>query len=124
MLDVNAIVFGGEGFDVRQQTAKMYGGTGYATLEPRHKCYQATSILGFSFPLALRGDRWSRGHLYRVTQIEVAGGVGRTIRLGFNPGEFLDFILGWTTLDIFDDDLEWTKRQSNHELKATGRPAP
>ncbi len=31
---------------------------------------------------------------------------GLTLGLGFNPGELLDFILGWTTLDIFKDDIE------------------
>ena len=40
------------------------------------------------------------------TQIEVAAGLYRGIRLGINPGEILDFILGWTTIDIFDDDLK------------------
>jgi hypothetical protein len=40
------------------------------------------------------------------TQIEVAAGIYRGIRLGINPGEILDFILGWTTIDIFDDDLK------------------
>jgi hypothetical protein len=39
------------------------------------------------------------------TQVEVVGGLLSTFRLGINPGEFLDFILGWTTIDIFDDDL-------------------
>ena len=40
------------------------------------------------------------------TQIEVAAGIYRGIRFGINPGEILDFILGWTTIDIFDDDLK------------------
>ena len=41
------------------------------------------------------------------TQCEVAVGTFfPSIRLGFNPGELLDFILGWTTIDIFRDDLE------------------
>ena len=35
-----------------------------------------------------------------------------TIRLGLNPGELIDFLLGWSTVDIFDDDrpLEDKKR--------------
>ncbi len=40
------------------------------------------------------------------TQLEVAAGallVGA--RVGFNPGELLDFLLGWTTLDIYGDDV-------------------
>ena len=39
------------------------------------------------------------------TQVEVAGGLGLTLRLGFNAGELVDFILGWSTLDIFNDDI-------------------
>ena len=35
-------------------------------------------------------------------------------RLGLNPGELLDFGLGWTTLDIFADDLE--ARESKETL--------
>lgn len=45
--------------------------------------------------------------------IDVVVGLGGSIRAGFNPGELLDFILGWTTIDIFDDDLERKKRKSN-----------
>jgi len=39
------------------------------------------------------------------TQIEVVAGLGGTVRVGFNPGELLDFILGWTTFDLFKDDV-------------------
>ena len=28
-----------------------------------------------------------------------------TFRAGVNVGELIDFLLGWTTLDIFGDDL-------------------
>jgi len=42
---------------------------------------------------------------YYYTQFEVCLGCLRGIRLGVNPGELLDFLLGWTTLDIFSDDL-------------------
>ena len=43
------------------------------------------------------------------TQLEVTGGLLGTIRLGFNPGELLDFILGWTTVDIYKDDINKTE---------------
>lgn len=39
------------------------------------------------------------------TQLEVVLAAGGSLRLGFNPGELLDFLLGWTTLDIFGDDV-------------------
>jgi hypothetical protein len=69
----------------------------------RHKSYHGTSYV----PLVAWVDdpsnastRWAYN-----TQIEVAGGLGLTVRLGFNPLELLDFIIGWTTLDILDDDI-------------------
>jgi hypothetical protein len=43
---------------------------------------------------------------YYYTQIEIVAGLGGTVRLGVNPGELLDFLLGWTTLDIYRDDLK------------------
>ncbi len=41
----------------------------------------------------------------QYTQIEVAGGAILTVRAGFNIGEFLDFLLGWFTVDLYDDDF-------------------
>lgn len=54
------------------------------------------------------GENKSRPTYY-YTQIEVNAGLGGVLRLGFNPGELLDFLLGWTTIDIFNDDLESRK---------------
>jgi hypothetical protein len=48
------------------------------------------------------------GPIYTVsywTQIEFVFGIGGTIRLGFNPGELLDFLLGWVGIDIYGDDI-------------------
>jgi len=39
------------------------------------------------------------------TQVEVVAGVLITFRVGANPGELVDFLLGWTTLDIYSDDI-------------------
>ncbi|OVE81243.1 hypothetical protein BVY04_03710 [bacterium M21] len=44
-------------------------------------------------------------HWPYLTQIEAAAGFGAGIRLGVNPGEFLDFLLGWFGLDPYCDDL-------------------
>ena len=44
------------------------------------------------------------------TDIRVTAGLGPAVTLGFNPGELLDFILGWTTIDIFNDDHRESKR--------------
>jgi hypothetical protein len=40
------------------------------------------------------------------TQFEISGGVLLSLRAGFNPGELLDFILGWTGVDIYCDDVK------------------
>lgn len=58
---------------------------------------------------------------YYYTQLEVAAGAGYTVRLGFNPGELLDFLLGWTTLDILGDDVGLPP--TKEELVATLAPA-
>jgi hypothetical protein len=56
------------------------------------------------------------------TQIEVAGGFIATLRVGFNPGELLDFIVGWTTIDLFGDDLGMRRlRKERAEATATER---
>ncbi len=52
-------------------------------------------------------DKRQPWHYY--SQIEVVVGLGPSVRAGFNPGELLDFLLGWTTVDIYDDDLEKIK---------------
>ena len=49
------------------------------------------------------------------TQIEIQAALGLSLRLGFNPGELLDFILGWTTMDIYNDDLERKKQKEKIE---------
>ena len=41
----------------------------------------------------------------RWTQIEVAAGLLGGVRLGFNPGELLDFLLGFFGVDLYGDDL-------------------
>ena len=56
--------------------------------------------------------------LSHYSQIEAVGGFVWTVRLGFNPGELLDFLLGWFGIDIFKDDL------AMKELKKEQREAP
>jgi hypothetical protein len=45
----------------------------------------------------------SAGHYW--TNIEVSAAFGFGARLGFNPGEMLDFLLGFAGLDLYSDDL-------------------
>jgi hypothetical protein len=59
------------------------------------------------------------------TQIEVSAGLGGTLRLGFNPGELLDFFLGWFGVDIYGDDLNARREREEAEKKAREKsPAP
>lgn len=41
---------------------------------------------------------------YYYTQLEAVIGVGLTFRIGLNPGEAVDFVLGWFGIDLFFDD--------------------
>ena len=45
----------------------------------------------------------------QLTQMDIAIGVGISIRLGINPLELVDFILGFVGLDIYDDDVAGAK---------------
>ena len=76
------------------------------TADRRHKGFAAVGI-----------GPWTRGGEFEVfrhahatphfyTQIEVAAGLGPSVRLGLNPGELLDFLLGLARVDLFGDDLE------------------
>ena len=42
-----------------------------------------------------------------LTQVDAAAGIYYTFHVGVDIAEILDFILGWTTLDIMNDDLLW-----------------
>ena len=79
--------------------------------DPRGKNYVAA---GKHFPFYSLPEDDSEYY----TQIEVAAGLFVYLRLGLNPGEALDFILGWTTVDIYGDDQMKTK-QSNQALEFT-----
>lgn len=57
------------------------------------------------------------------TQIEVVAGVGISLRLGFNPGELLDFLLGFATIDIYGDDINRTKERIEPTGACDGVPA-
>lgn len=97
--------------------ADMFIGPGPAG---RHRTaqFEHLSPLPFCYTSGLRAKQY--------TQIELAGGLLGTLRLGFNPGELLDFILGWTTIDIYGDDIEEKKKKeekSNQVSHRTDNPA-
>lgn len=41
------------------------------------------------------------------SQVELNLALGASLRLGLNPGEFVDFVLGWMLVDIYRDD-DWS----------------
>ena len=94
------IVLAGGDFGNRSELAKS-----------RNKDYEAFVFILTALPGA--PDVQPKYNPSYFTQIEVVAGLGGTIRLGFNPGELLDFILGWVTIDIFNDDLEKLKKRNN-----------
>jgi hypothetical protein len=54
-----------------------------------------------------------------LTQLEVVVGAWRTVRVGFNLGESMDFLLGWTTVDVLHDDLRHVApKQGSDEVDA------
>lgn len=103
--DIQLLLFGFEGFG--QETI------GYPTPEPeynvfdeRGKSFKAGSynVIPFWSTLA-EGVRAP----YYYTQIELVAALLGSVRVGVNPGELVDFVLGWTTIDIYNDDVEATK---------------
>ena len=84
---------------------------GSRPLLERGKGFKSRQIL-LSIPFNLSRDRDYRGAAPApfnpwpyLTNIEAGGGAFLTFRVGANPGELLDFVLGWTTLDLFGDDI-------------------
>ena len=79
----------------------------------RGKDFQARGTWPFATS-ELRTRKWSNDkfpkHPY-YTQLEIAAGLGGAFRLGFNPGELVDFILGWVKIDIFNDDIATSENE-------------
>ncbi|HOX06911.1 MAG TPA: hypothetical protein PK280_10955 [Planctomycetota bacterium] len=102
------LVFFADQFDLRYPAENPSRGMAAArgvrltgdALAERHKCHRC-AVVPLPSPLGAFMFPDSPGY---YTQLEIAAGVGGTLRLGFNPGELLDFLLGWTTLDLFRDD--------------------
>ena len=45
------------------------------------------------------------------TQMDLVVGAGPSLRVGVNPGEFLDFLLGLFLIDIYTDDIGWLSKR-------------
>ena len=100
-------------FEATILSCELFDGPPDRGQRDRGKAYSALGVPLLCF--CSNGAGWSdeiciRPYSY-YTQIEMAAGLGGTLRLGVNPGEFVDFLLGWTTLDIFDDDPGRRKKE-------------
>lgn len=98
--DFQMVCFGVEGFSL--------------TDDLRHKGFQAGATTSGEFGETyipffhrVRSSDHPASRSY-YTEIEVVLAVGGSVRIGFNPGELLDFLLGWFTVDIYGDDLTET----------------
>ena len=81
--------------------SNMFGNEGFShgvasISDKRNKDITARS----PFPLYAKG---SKAPFY--TEIEVMAGFIFSVHAGANVGELLDFVLGWTGIDIYGDDL-------------------
>ncbi|MBI3395976.1 MAG: hypothetical protein HY042_09085 [Spirochaetia bacterium] len=77
--------------------------------DPRQKEFDARSPFGTKKSMqktksVLKG-KTEFAPPYYYTQIEITVGIYFGIKLGINPGELLDFILGFVGIDIMGDDL-------------------
>ena len=73
-----------------------------AMTRERGKSFSAFGMPIVSFPS--RANNQEVFPYYYFTQVEAIVALGPSIRVGVNPGEFVDFLLGWFRVDIFDDD--------------------
>ena len=81
-------------------------GLGMPRVVARNKACRKATAFSLPFPqIWFLEARSAYGRWHYYSQIEIVGGVWYTVRLGINPAEIVDFILGWTTLDIFNDDI-------------------
>ena len=48
---------------------------------------------------------WRENNKSNLYQIDLTVALGLSLRVGFNPAELLDFVLGWFGSDILDDDV-------------------
>lgn len=57
---------------------------------------------------------------YYYTQLELVGALLGSVRVGVNPGELVDFALGWTAIDIYGDDIHV---EGSHEYTVAHKQA-
>jgi len=74
--------------------------TFHARRDPGHKGEVERSPYD-NYIMMVYGDQHG---LQYLTQIEAVVGLGPTLRLGLNPGELVDFVVGFFGFDLYNDD--------------------
>ena len=98
MIDAHFLIYGVEHCITGEDWGKHYAASGDLTDGPSEIFIPFVSRVVDSDPY-----NEALFHPY-YSQITVCAGLLGTIRVGVNPGEFIDFVLGLTTYDLFDDD--------------------
>lgn len=103
--DGGMVTFIGERFDL-------------TTLD-RGKNFVASSRVGEDTYIPFITTLDSESSIAYYGEVEAVVAIWYSVRVGFNVLELLDFVLGWTTLDIFNDDIGRKDKESNHEIHGT-----
>jgi hypothetical protein len=102
------------------------GGRGRAqetSIRDRHKEVQGALIGPLWIPgqwIDNKSNEPAWPFIAQWTQLEATVGLWWSMRVGVNPGEMLDFLLGWATLDLYGDDAESKKARHAKEKAAKG----
>lgn len=109
LVPMNAIFIGNEGFG--SNTRECPGESGLGGKSYSLSGYTSVSVFGFNYHpfiddyLGIKSRRQEVIDAFDIDVSVQAGVVG--IGIGFSPGEFADFILGWFGADIAKDDAAW-----------------
>ena len=83
---------------------EWFSGDGLA--EKRGKQFCAFNEIPFVTTRVIPPPNYEGGYpYYYFGQVEIVVGLGISLRCGVNVLEFVDFLVGWTTLDILADDV-------------------
>ncbi|OGV37924.1 MAG: hypothetical protein A2X48_01325 [Lentisphaerae bacterium GWF2_49_21] len=105
------VIYGGPGsvefgslFDITLMSHERF----FVARDSRNKSYESGGIF-----LISAAETKSSNDIFwpYFTQVEAVAGFGGGIRMGLNLGEMIDFILGWTTIDIYGDDAGIIKEE-------------
>lgn len=123
-------IAGGSGFGLRsggmgvydtEEMNLLYGGL--KEFVPRGVDQQRGKGYDFDYVAIPHTGSASNGW-FNWFQIEAALGIVVGVRAGFNPAEMLDFVLGWTTVDICHDDLETDIHRDRSSPATRALPPP